>query len=100
MPDHLQHDPAPHKWVNFRRDIDLGHLIALASFLIALFVYASAFDRRQTITEQKQAASDVQAAEMKADIKEIKKTVNEIGTNLAVQNAIAQSQARQPRSNP
>jgi hypothetical protein len=95
MSDHFQLDgdePARKKvWINFKRDVDLGHLIATASFLVTLFLYAQGFDRRMTIVEQKQQAQTEQAAETKADIKDIKNKVTEIGTGLAVQNAIAQS---------
>lgn len=94
MPDSHPQDTPSHRWVNFKRDVDLGHVITLLSFLGALFVYAQGFDRRVTIVEQKQTTTDAAQAETKADIKEIKRTVSEIGTNLAVQNAIAQSQAR------
>lgn len=75
-------------WVNFKPDVDLGHLIATASFLGGLFIYAQGFDRRVTIIEQKQAQSAEQTAETKADIKEIKAVVNKIGTDLAVSNAV------------
>lgn len=101
MPDsHFQIDPGDGEpgrkrvWVNFKPDIDLGHVVATVSFLGALFTYAQNFDRRMTILEQKQITSDAQSAETKADIKEIKKTVTEIGTTLAVQNAI--NNARKP----
>lgn len=96
MPDsHFQYDgqqssPRKRVWVNFKPDIDLGHVIAACTFLGGLFLYAQGFDRRLTIIEQKGEANSAQATEMKSDIKEIKKAVNEIGTNLAVQNAINQ----------
>ena len=85
------HDGSTRKkvWVNFKPDIDLGHLIATASFLGGLFLYAQSFDRRVTIIEQKQEVSASQISEIKADIKEIKATVNTIGKDLAVQNALA-----------
>jgi len=75
-------------WINFKPDVDLGHLIAMCSFLGGLFVYAQSFDRRMTIIEQKQEVNTNATAETKADIKEIKNAVNKIGTDLAVQNAI------------
>jgi hypothetical protein len=102
MPDHPSHfqydgqqSPATKKvWVNFKPDIDLGHVIAACTFLGGLFLYAQGFDRRLTIIEQKEEANAAQAGEMKSDLKEIKKAVNEIGTNLAVQNAV--NQTRKP----
>lgn len=95
MGEHFQLDGEPPRkkvWINFKRDVDLGHLIATASFLGGLFVYAQSFDRRMTILEQKQQVQSEQAAETKSDIKDIKNKVTEIGTGLAVQNAIAQAQ--------
>lgn len=75
-------------WVNFKPDIDLGHLIAMLTFLGGLALQWQAMDRRVTIVEQKQAVTAEQTAETKTDIKEIKAVVNKIGTDLAVSNAI------------
>ena len=75
-------------WVNFKPDIDLGHLIAMLTFLGGLFLQWQAMDRRVTIVEQKQQVAAEQTQETKSDIKEIKAVVNKIGTDLAVANAM------------
>lgn len=102
MPDHfkvtdsqmLEPDSRSKKvWVNFKPDIDLGHLIAMATFIGGLFLQWQAMDRRVTIIEQKQSVTTEQTAETKNDIKEIKVVVNKIGTDLAVANAVAANAA-------
>lgn len=75
-------------WVNFKPDIDLGHLIAAITFLGGLALQWQAVDRRITILEQRQAITAEQNAETRSDLKEIKATINKIGTDLAVSNAV------------
>lgn len=75
-------------WVNFKPDIDLGHLIAMATFIGGLFLQWSIMDQRVTRVEERQKSSEVTTTETKTDIKEIKAVVNKIGTDLAVNNAL------------
>lgn len=75
-------------WVNFKPDIDMGHMLAMLTFLGGLFMQYNSFDKRVTIIEQKQAQTESQGQEVKIDIKDIKKSVGEISTQLAVQNYI------------
>lgn len=75
-------------WVNFKPDIDLGHLIAAFTFLGGLGLQWQAVDRRITILEQRQTVTAEQNAETRADLKEIKATINTIGKDLAVSNAV------------
>lgn len=76
------------RWVSFSRDINLGHILTMLTFLGGLYIYGQAQDRRITILEQAQQTNAAQMADTKADIKEIKGKVTEISTNLAVQAAI------------
>jgi hypothetical protein len=95
-PDHFKitdtmplETPAAKKvWVNFVPNIDLGHLIAMLTFLGGLALQWQVMDRRITIIEQKQLVTSEQSAETRSDLKEIKSVINKIGTDLAVQNAM------------
>jgi hypothetical protein len=99
----LNADGSTHKepWINFVRTIDLGHLIAMATFIGGLFLQWNVMDRRLTIAEEqlKQASSqniELKAAnrenylELKVDVKEIKQTIGSVQQTLAIINATNQ----------
>lgn len=78
-------------WVNLKPDIDLGHAIAMLTFLGGLFMQYNSFDKRVTVLEQQMQQTAAQSQELKSDVKDIKKTVGEINTQLAVQNYITKA---------
>lgn len=95
--DSSQLEPESRKkvWVNLKPDIDLGHLIAMATFIGGLMLQWNAMDRRVTVIEQKQQQLESLSSEVRADLKEIKKTTGTIETNLAVQAAITNGGRKQ-----
>lgn len=85
----------PRRRVVFDPTINLGHLISLSAFLIAALMAYSTLDKRVTLTEmQGQVSSDRDAAqdarlkealaELKVDIKDVQRSVNDINRTLAI----------------
>lgn len=85
-------DPNKKVWVNWLPNIDLGHVLTMATFVGALIVNWNIMDRRITVIEQKLANSEVQTAEFKSDVKEIKASLGDIKSTLAVQTFINSQQ--------
>lgn len=75
-------------WVNFVPNVDLGHILTMVSFASALAVTWNLQDRRITVAEQKQAASEAQLAEVKSVVKDIQMTLTQIQITLAVQGTL------------
>ena len=98
-------DDTQKHWIQFERRIDLGHLIAMLTFLGGLFLQWNVMDRRLTIAEQQLLVVSSQNAELKAqnrenylelkvDEKEIKQTVGSVQQTLAILNATNQQNLR------
>jgi len=95
-------DEVPTKhWIQFDRRIDLGHLIAMATFIGGLFLQWNIMDKRVTLAEEKLAQTsatqqDLKSAnrdnylELKIDVKEMKQTLGSVQQTLAVLNATNQ----------
>lgn len=96
---------AKHMGIKFVPNIDLGHLIAMVTFIGGLFLQWNVMDRRLTVAEEqlKQVASqntELKSAnrenylELKVDVKEIKQTVGSVQQTLAILNATNQQNSR------
>lgn len=72
-------------WVNFIPNIDLGHLLTMVGFAAAMATTWNIQDRRITVIEQRQEASQKQLEDVRADLKEIKATLAQVQQILAVQ---------------
>lgn len=94
-------DDTQKHWIQFERRVDLGHLIAMLTFLGGLFLQWNVMDRRLTIAEEQLKVQTAQGVELKAanrenylelkvDIKEIKQTVGSVQQTLAILNATNQ----------
>lgn len=91
-------------WIQFDRRIDLGHLIAMVTFLGGLILQWSIMDRRITVAEEKQTQTQLQQQELKSnnrdnylelkiDVKEMKQTLGLVQQTLAVLNATNQRES-------
>lgn len=89
-------------WIQFDRRVDLGHLIAMATFIGGLFLQWGIMDKRITLAEEKlqQTANSQQDLksnnrdnylELKIDVKEMKQTLGSVQQTLAVLNATTQT---------
>lgn len=89
-------------WIQFDRRIDLGHLIAMVTFLGGLFLQWNIMDKRVTLAEEKIAQSGNAQQELKSnnrdnylelkiDVKEMKQTLAVVQQTLAVLNSNSQS---------
>lgn len=85
------------KWVRLLPNIDLGHLLTMGGFAIALTVQWGAMDKRITIVEEQQKAItatlldnrsiyNADSKERTADVKEIKELITQLRTTVAVTN--------------
>lgn len=95
----------PHKrMINFIPNIDLGHLLAMLTFLGGLFLQWNVMDRRLTIAEEQlkqvngqnqelKSANRENYLELKVDVKEIKQTIGSVQQTLAILNATNQNNA-------
>lgn len=92
-------------WIHFDRRIDLGHLIAMMTFIGGLFLQWNIMDKRVTLAEEKlaQTANTQQEIksnnrdnylELKIDVKEMKQTLAVVQQTLAVLNAHNQQNQR------
>lgn len=99
-------EQTPHKkpYINFVPNIDLGHLIAMLTFLGGLFLQWNVMDRRLTVAEEQLKQATAQSTELKAqnrenylelkvDVKEIKQTIGSVQQTLAILNATNQQNA-------
>lgn len=100
-----QSTPRKHMGINFIPNIDLGHLIAMLTFVAGLVLQWNIMDRRLTIAEQQLLVVSSQNTELKAqnrenylelkvDVKEIKQTVGSVQQTLAILNATNQQNAQ------
>lgn len=81
-------------WVNFIPNIDLGHILTMIGFAAATVTIWNVQDRRITVVEQKQEATQQQIQDMRADLKEIKTTLNQVQQAIAVQSYITSNTPR------
>lgn len=81
-------------WINFVPNVDLGHILTMIGFASALAVTWNIQDRRITLAEQKLLQAEQTNAELKIDVKEIKSTLTQIQTTLAVQSYITNQSSR------
>lgn len=100
------HAPTKRMGINFIPNIDLGHLIAMLTFLGGLFLQWNIMDRRLTVAEEQLKVAVAQQQELKAanrdnylelkvDVKEIKQTVSSVQQTLAIINATNQQSNQQ-----
>lgn len=98
-------DDTQKHWIQFDRRIDLGHLIAMMTFIGGLFLQWNIMDKRVTLAEEKlaQTANTQQEIksnnrdnylELKIDVKEMKQTLAVVQQTLAVLNAHNQQNQR------
>lgn len=105
MIEEHEHVPTKRMGINFIPNIDLGHLIAMLTFLGGLFLQWNIMDRRLTVAEQQlvqvagqntelKAQNRENYLELKVDVKEIKQTVGSVQQTLAILNATNQQNAQ------
>lgn len=100
-----QSDDTQKHWIHFDRRIDLGHLIAMMTFIGGLFLQWNIMDKRVTLAEEKLAQTtntqqEIKSnnrdnyLELKIDVKEIKQTLSAVQQTLAVLNASNQQNSQ------
>lgn len=91
--------------INFIPNIDLGHVISMATIVGGLFLQWTVMDRRITVAEEQLKQAQHQNAELKAasrdnylelkvDVKEIKQTVSSVQQTLVVLSAQSPNNSR------
>lgn len=86
----MTQDGTPNKkvWINFLPNIDLGHLLTMVGFAVAMFVQWNIMDQRVTRAEMQNSQQDQSLKDIKDDIKEIKAVVLNIQLQQAANNAV------------
>ncbi len=104
MSENSAHPGEKKPMINFIPNIDLGHLIAMVTFLGGLFLQWNVMDRRLTVAEEQLKQQSTQNTELKAanrenylelkvDVKEIKQTIGSVQQSLAIINVTNQQNA-------
>jgi len=70
--------------VVFNPEINLGHILQVIAFLAAAFVAYGALDKRVTITEVQMTTAAERYNELKSDIRDVQRSINELNRQLAV----------------
>lgn len=70
-------------WVNFLPNIDLGHMLTMISFAVAMATTYNIQTTRITILEQNLNSQKEQVAEIKAYVKEINAQILQVQITLA-----------------
>ena len=87
-------DPTDRKRLNFDPTINAGHILTFTSMVVAVMVSYSLLDKRVGVLEERSNTAIIQAAdkqaeqkeslrEIKSDIKDLQRSVNEISRAVA-----------------
>ena len=87
-------DPTDRKRLNFDPTINAGHILTFIGMVVAVMVSYSLMDKRVGVLEERSNAAIIQAAdkqaeqkeslrEIKSDIKDLQRSVNEISRAVA-----------------
>ena len=87
-------DPTDRKRLNFDPTINAGHILTFIGMVVAVMVSYSLLDKRVGVLEERSNAAIIQAAdkqaeqkeslrEIKSDIKDLQRSVNEISRAVA-----------------
>lgn len=87
-------DPTDRKRLNFDPTINAGHILTFISMVIAVIISYSLLDKRVGVLEERSNTAIIQAAdkqaeqkeslrEIKSDIKDLQRSVNEISRAVA-----------------